>query len=676
MRYVMQCVMVGWCVLLVGGCPDPVVGPDPDAIDSGYDGGTIDPAGARPSDWDAAAGSDDSVVGGGPSDWEAEPGPDDSTVGGGPSDWEAEPGADDSVVGGPSEWEAEPGTDDGAGPSGWVCESWPKQEGVTATFVPSGLNYGNLGELHVVNSTDEAVTVTVPPGLLLDSKDPTVQDLYVINVPTETPCSGGEKIGEPITVGPDGSCTIEEVPGVCPDYELDPPTKGDSENYTCMTPDEKGEELVSVVETAKDVDISEMELKVFKPEKAVCMITQGACWMTDSRLDEVPGNEVTEDEIEDRFWGTFVTAAGEKLTSMPPEQKETVEETVQSDIEKIVEGISFVTKEHTPDDDEYDIDDDDTEDTDDDDTDDTDDDDLVDDGTVIEIGDKDGGPGLAAPPKQKKPCKYCRMIVIYGPSQKYNGTTDKYEITDKPIEKAHDTAADFAARAKDCLIVVHPKWRTGGPDAHVLREKVDAEGKVHHVWGGTNKYPLGIDTTQSDGEDIDCYSEVLLIYHGTKKQTTKNALKWLEKNTKAPIKKLVLWSCWGSRKIDAKTVKPILKTMAKRAAKNEDCDCDMEIFTSNNVKPTEAMVAHIKSKSKRKKIMNQLAGFSTPLGIYKNASNMVLTAPELKFKKYTYDGKKVQLQEGVESNELFGGVPIRVDTALTDRGFAKEFLGK
>ncbi len=44
------------------------------------------------------------------------------------------------------------------------------------TFIPSGRNYGNIGDLILTNTTDKDVSVTVPPGLLLDSNDPKIQD--------------------------------------------------------------------------------------------------------------------------------------------------------------------------------------------------------------------------------------------------------------------------------------------------------------------------------------------------------------------------------------------------------------------------------------------------------------------------------------------------------------------
>ncbi len=225
---------------------------------------------------------------------------------------------------------------------------WPGIEGVNATFVPSGKNYGDIGDLLIKNDTDKPATVTVPPGLLLDSADPAVQDLYVADVPTETPCSGAKDIGRPITVKPDATYAINDVPGFCPDHEKKPPTQGDTSIYASKQPDEKSKVLLDTIESAKKLDVGSMKLEVFEEDKAREMVTQGSLWMVDSRIDAEEDNELTSEELSSKFYGTFAASAKESLDKMSSEDRKKAEDLVKDDIKKIVAATAFVAKGSTP----------------------------------------------------------------------------------------------------------------------------------------------------------------------------------------------------------------------------------------------------------------------------------------------------------------------------------------
>jgi hypothetical protein len=225
---------------------------------------------------------------------------------------------------------------------------WPGTDGVNCTFSPSGRNYGNIGDLIIKNDTDKPASVTVPPGMLLDSSDPAVQDLYVADVPTETPCSGAKEIGKPITIEPGATHVIKDTPGFCPDFEKKPPTKGDATVYACKQPDEKSKVLLDTIACANKLDVGSLKLEVFEEDKAREMVTQGSLWMVDSEVDETKGNEVCSDDLSSKFFETFAASAKESLDKMSSDDREEAEKLVKDDIKKIVAATSFIAKQSTP----------------------------------------------------------------------------------------------------------------------------------------------------------------------------------------------------------------------------------------------------------------------------------------------------------------------------------------
>ena len=222
--------------------------------------------------------------------------------------------------------------------------AWPGIRGVMVTFIPSGKNYGNIGDLVLTNTTDREVSVTAPEGLLLDSNDPKVQDLYVARVPTESPCAGAGDVGKPISIKPGAAYVIKEIPGFCPDFELAAPGKGQSEIYAAKKPDKKSQTLLKAIELAREVDVGEMKLDVFGEKKTAAMITQGTLWIVDSKADEVENNDVTKKDLADKFLAAFKLSAKDALAKMRQEQKEQAVKLVQADLKDIVAKISFVSK--------------------------------------------------------------------------------------------------------------------------------------------------------------------------------------------------------------------------------------------------------------------------------------------------------------------------------------------
>jgi hypothetical protein len=221
---------------------------------------------------------------------------------------------------------------------------WPGTEGVNCTFVPSGRNYGDIGDLIIENDTDKPATVTIPPGLLLESSDPAVQDLYMADVPTQTPCEGAKDIGKSINIPPGGWHVTEQASGFCPDYEKNPPTKGDENVYACKQPDEKSKVLLETIACANKLDVGSMKLGVFEEGKAREMVTQGSLWMVDSRVDETEGNEVSSEALSARFYETFTESAKEALDKMSSEDRKKAEELVKDDVKAIVAATSFIAK--------------------------------------------------------------------------------------------------------------------------------------------------------------------------------------------------------------------------------------------------------------------------------------------------------------------------------------------
>jgi len=224
------------------------------------------------------------------------------------------------------------------------ARDWPGVPGIKVTFNPTGAKYGYIGDLIIANETDHVVTCTVPLGMLLKTRDPRIQDMYAADVPTETPCSGAKYLGNRIAIAPKAKKVIKEIPGFCADFEFDPPDKGMAGNYTCKKPGGKGKKLLSVIEAVKKLDLSKLELKVFREKKASEMITLASCWMAESRWDGVEGNDVSTAQVIERFMEAFATPGGTNLPKMPSEQQVEAEKLLEEDVAKIVEKAASVSQ--------------------------------------------------------------------------------------------------------------------------------------------------------------------------------------------------------------------------------------------------------------------------------------------------------------------------------------------
>ena len=213
-----------------------------------------------------------------------------------------------------------------------------------------------------------------------------------------------------------------------------------------------------------------------------------------------------------------------------------------------------------------------------------------------EEGDGEGEPTSTA-------CTDCKMILVFGPSQKFNGTANKFEISDEAIQEAHEAAAVYYdAHKRECLRVIHAGWRTGNYDSG-LAYRYSGEKGGWEKTSSTSKVEKWVNAKDSNGNPIDCFSHVLVIYHGESRQKTVDVLKWLAKYCQAPIRHLYLWSCWGSEKIDLKnsdvknSVKKVQELRNKRAQNIEKEKQKLE----KRVNKLEKEVDRLMKGSKRNK---------------------------------------------------------------------------
>jgi len=220
--------------------------------------------------------------------------------------------------------------------------AWTLGNGILFSFIPSGGNYGDIGDLLITNTTESPATVTVPPGLLFASSDPAVQDLYAADVPTPEPQTGAASIGKPISIDPGHTYVISDIPGFCPDFELDPPKPGADGTFTVLPPDKKAKPLLAALRRVKKFDVGKLKLEVFGADQTRRMLAQGTMWMVDSRADDVKENEVTEQKLTARFWTTFEQSAADSLKKMPPKKRDAAKKLVKNDIAEIVKGITGV----------------------------------------------------------------------------------------------------------------------------------------------------------------------------------------------------------------------------------------------------------------------------------------------------------------------------------------------
>ncbi len=231
-----------------------------------------------------------------------------------------------------------------------------------------------------------------------------------------------------------------------------------------------------------------------------------------------------------------------------------------------------------------------------------------------------------------------------------------------------------------------------------------------------------------EGRKIQCYTQALAIYHGEKKGNTESVLRWIKSNIKMPLNRLILWSCYGSRQINAASLADYFANQNQLIAKNRKdlpcaCQCSPEVYTAEDLILSNDMPQVVQnwidekrqaiqtlerqivsgtnprgmdqdtvrswkeqlSKMKKAKawLLARLekarqennpglrtTGLSMPLGIDEDYTRLILQAPTLHFRRYTGDGG---MQKKVSSNSLFHGVPITVNRKLAAHGIRSEY---
>ena len=225
------------------------------------------------------------------------------------------------------------------------CDPCPPPE-TAMGYIPSGGNYGDIGDGFCINDGGVPVAFTIPDGSWMHSDDPNHQDMLVTDVPTRegNECSGAEALDVAITVPPETVVVVKDLPGVCPDYEKDPPTAGDSAHYELQPPNDKSRALVAVVDEVAAIDFTAKPLKGMKPGQAAETACQGAVWMAESRIDEVEGNEVSTEELHGRFFMTYLAAVDPAHRELDDEERDQLDDAVRDDLTTIVNAIDFATK--------------------------------------------------------------------------------------------------------------------------------------------------------------------------------------------------------------------------------------------------------------------------------------------------------------------------------------------
>ncbi len=241
------------------------------------------------------------------------------------------------------------------------CDIVPKKNGTTLPtkpikepkkvgylipgFNPSGRNYGAVGNVGYVNYGDDAETAVLEDGsyVTTDGED---QDFVVTNVPTQgDPPAGATALGVALPVPSETIVVVKDAPGICADGEKDPPAAG-TPGYTIEEPNDKSLAVVDVVDTISKIDFSKKPLKGMTPEQAKETACQAAAWQVESQIDEVDGNEISDEELTERFFATYVTATAEARKKMTAKQRKEMDGIVRDDLKTVVNSIDFVTKKH------------------------------------------------------------------------------------------------------------------------------------------------------------------------------------------------------------------------------------------------------------------------------------------------------------------------------------------
>ena len=221
-------------------------------------------------------------------------------------------------------------------------------DGQVSLWVPTGDNYGNIGNACFVNYDGDEETCGVEDGSWVKSNDGQYQDFVVTDVPTygEDPPSGYSSLDKEFPLPSETVVVIKDTPGVCASFHTPPPPAGEMDAFTIKPPDEESEALTSVVDEISQIDFTKKPLTGMSPEQAKATACQAAVWKVGSQIDSVEGNDVTNEDLKDRFFNTYLSATTAIREKMTPEKRDEMDNIVQDDLTTVIESVDFVSKKH------------------------------------------------------------------------------------------------------------------------------------------------------------------------------------------------------------------------------------------------------------------------------------------------------------------------------------------
>jgi len=225
-------------------------------------------------------------------------------------------------------------------------------DGRISLWAPSGGNYGNIGNACYVNYGGDEGTCGVEDGSWVRCNDDRYQDgIVVTDVPTygEDPPSGCSSLDKEFPLPSETIVVVKDVPGACTVLAKPPPPAGDVTLCTLEPPDEDSETLVNVVDQVSQIDFTKKPLTGMLPQQAKATACQAAVWKVGSHIDPIKGNEVTNEDLRDHFFNTYLTATATTREKMTPEKREEMDTIVRDDLTTVIESVDFATKKHITD---------------------------------------------------------------------------------------------------------------------------------------------------------------------------------------------------------------------------------------------------------------------------------------------------------------------------------------
>ena len=297
-----------------------------------------------------------------------------------------------------------------------------------------------------------------------------------------------------------------------------------------------------------------------------------------------------------------------------------------------------------------------------------------------EQGGEDGGEPDPEPVGDDGACVKCRLIVLYGKGKEivnyWEGQVS--ETADRTMHVAHYAAEAYVKKHRkegECLRLVHFDWQSG--NYHVRYDN------INNKWIHGNSTSIFRDKllTDDEGRRIDCFSEVLVLYHGGNTNTVLNRIM----RYAAPMETLYLWSCYGSENIDfkGKELTKFIQTMKKRREAiidktgSETCCGPLCIYTAADLDKKKAIEKldkltdnPIEKKrqvyERAKKIVETSKPseqFAVPLGIKgpigegkKRSYELLLYAPFRMLRRYCVETGKEEKAKAYKA--IFTDVPV------------------